>query len=90
MLLVYARMAREGKFMPHRFLTEKRTASCAFMGERKCRSCITFHLMCGRYPPAERQVFQHEPGMGSKAGEQRAQHRENDIEHGGAKFGGRW
>ena len=39
---------------------------------------------------SERQVFQHEPGMGLKAGEQRAQHRENDIEHGGANFGGRW
>ena len=38
---------------------------------------------------SERQVFQHEPGMGLKAGTQRAQHRENDIEQGGANLDGR-
>ena len=39
---------------------------------------------------SERQVFKHEPGMGLKAGEQRAQNRKNDIEHGRANFGGLW
>lgn len=37
---------------------------------------------------SERQVFKREPGTGLKAGKQRAQNRENDIEHGGANFGG--
>jgi hypothetical protein len=39
---------------------------------------------------SERQVFKHEPGLGLKAGEQRAQNHKNDIEHGGANFGGLW
>jgi hypothetical protein len=39
---------------------------------------------------SERQVFKHEPGMGLNAGEQRAQNRKNDIEHGGANFDGLW
>ena len=37
---------------------------------------------------SERQVFKHEPGLRSKAGEQRAQERKNDIEHGEVNFGG--
>lgn len=37
---------------------------------------------------SERQVFKHEPGLMSKAGEQRAQERKNDIEHGEVNFGG--
>jgi hypothetical protein len=37
---------------------------------------------------SERQVFQHEPGLGLKAGEQRAQNHKNDIELGGVNFGG--
>ena len=39
---------------------------------------------------SECQVFKHEPGLGLKAGEQRAQNHKNDIEHGGANFGGVW
>ena len=37
---------------------------------------------------SERRVFQHEPGLGLKAGEQRTQKSQNDIEHSGVNFGG--
>lgn len=37
---------------------------------------------------SEGQVFKHEPGLGLKAGEQRAQERKNDIGHNGINFGG--
>ena len=37
---------------------------------------------------SERQVFKHESEMELKARAQRAQNRKNDIEHGGANFGG--
>jgi hypothetical protein len=38
---------------------------------------------------SERQVFNHEPGMGSEAGEQRPQEGPRDIEHDGVNFGRR-
>ena len=38
---------------------------------------------------SECQILKHEPGMGLEAGEQGAQKRENNIEHGGIKFGRR-
>lgn len=38
---------------------------------------------------SERQIFKHEPGTGLEAGEEGAQKRENEIEHGGTSFGGR-
>ena len=37
---------------------------------------------------SERQVFKHEPRLGLKAGEQRAQERKNNVEHGWVNFGG--
>jgi hypothetical protein len=38
---------------------------------------------------SERQVFEHEPGMGLETGEQRAEKRPNDLKHNEANFGRR-